>query len=107
METGSHSAPLGMGINQKDADLAKGGRLYNLEEEIGEKTDLAGKHPEIVEKLEQLAEKMRADIGDGGRGSGSATSRPRQQPRDPTPPQGSAANPPSHRGNHWTGQKSN
>ena len=61
---------LGMGINQKDADLAKGGRLYNLEEEIGEKTDLADKHPEIVEKLEQLAEKMRADIGDGGRGPG-------------------------------------
>ena len=61
---------LGMGIRQRDADLAKSGRLYNLEEEIGETTDIAHKHPKIVKKLEALADKMRADIGDGGRGPG-------------------------------------
>ena len=39
---------LGMGIRQRDADLAKGGRLYNLENEIGEQTDLAAQNPDIV-----------------------------------------------------------
>lgn len=39
-------------------------RLYNLDSEIGERTDLAGQHPEIVEKLKTLASKMSAEIGD-------------------------------------------
>ncbi|HEY3322851.1 MAG TPA: sulfatase [Planctomycetota bacterium] len=38
-------------------------RLYNLDEDIGEKTSLAEKHPEIVAKLRALAEKMAAEIG--------------------------------------------
>jgi arylsulfatase A-like enzyme len=38
-------------------------RLYNLDEEIGERTNLADKHPEIVERLRGLAEKMSAEIG--------------------------------------------
>jgi arylsulfatase A-like enzyme len=38
-------------------------RLYNLDEEIGEKTNLADKHPDIVAKLKALAEKMDAEIG--------------------------------------------
>ena len=38
-------------------------RLYNLDEEIGEQTNLASKHPEIVAKLQALAEKMDAEIG--------------------------------------------
>ena len=38
-------------------------RLYNLSEEIGEKTNLADKNPEIVDHLKKLAEKKAAEIG--------------------------------------------
>jgi arylsulfatase A-like enzyme len=38
-------------------------RLYNLDQEIGEKTNLAADHPEIVKELQALGEKMMAEIG--------------------------------------------
>ncbi|MBM3359628.1 MAG: arylsulfatase [Betaproteobacteria bacterium] len=38
-------------------------RLYNLDQEIGERTNLAGQHPEIVARLKALAAKMDAEIG--------------------------------------------
>jgi arylsulfatase A len=38
-------------------------RLYNLDTEIGEQTNLADKHPDIVAKLTSLADKMNAEIG--------------------------------------------
>jgi arylsulfatase A-like enzyme len=38
-------------------------RLYNLDAEIGEKTNVADAHPEIVAKLTALAEKMSGEIG--------------------------------------------
>jgi len=38
-------------------------RLYNLDQEIGEQTNLAGKHPDIVATLRALADKMSAEIG--------------------------------------------
>jgi arylsulfatase A len=41
----------------------KAPRLYNLDQDIGEKTNLADKHPEIVAKLQALAAKMEAEIG--------------------------------------------
>jgi arylsulfatase A len=44
-------------------DAVKNPRLYNLDEEINEQTDLAEKHPEIVARLRKLAEKMSAEIG--------------------------------------------
>ena len=37
-------------------------RLYNLDQDIGERHDLAGRHPEIVKRLSELAEKMKADV---------------------------------------------
>lgn len=37
-------------------------RLYNLDQEIGEKTDLAAKHPEIVAELSGLAKTIVAEI---------------------------------------------
>lgn len=40
-------------------------RLYNLDAEIGERTDLAGQQPEIVARLKQFAVKMAAELGDG------------------------------------------
>ncbi|MEI6606467.1 MAG: sulfatase [Verrucomicrobiota bacterium] len=38
-------------------------RLYNLVEDIGEKTSVADKHPDVVAKLQALAAKMAAEIG--------------------------------------------
>lgn len=38
-------------------------RLYNLDADIGETTNVADKHPQVVEKLSALAAKMIAEIG--------------------------------------------
>ena len=47
-------------------------QLYDLESDIGETTDVADKHPEIIERLLKIAEKAREDIGDYNRiGSGA------------------------------------
>lgn len=43
----------------------KAGTLYNLEDDIGETTDLSESHPDIVSKLKALAESSRIDLGDG------------------------------------------
>ena len=39
--------------------------LFDLSKDPGESDNLADQHPEIVEKLRQLAEEARADLGDG------------------------------------------
>jgi arylsulfatase A len=49
---------------------APGVRLYNLDEEIGERTNVAAEHPEVVKRLQALATKMAADLGDGKPGPG-------------------------------------
>ncbi len=38
--------------------------LYNLSSDMGETKDVAGAHPEVVERLQGLAEKARGDMGD-------------------------------------------
>ena len=38
--------------------------LYDLENDAGERTDVARKHPDVVERLQVLVEKARADMGD-------------------------------------------
>ena len=38
--------------------------LYDLSKDAGETTDLAAQHPEVVARLEALAEKARDDLGD-------------------------------------------
>jgi arylsulfatase A len=38
--------------------------LYNLEDDMGETTDVARRHPDVVERLLKLAEEARADLGD-------------------------------------------
>src|SRR6185437_5527059 len=38
-------------------------RLYNLDRDVGETTNVADKHPEIVAKLKALAAKMNDEIG--------------------------------------------
>ena len=49
----------------KDAasDASVNPRLYNLDQEIGERTNLASQHPDIVAKLTALAATMTAEIG--------------------------------------------
>lgn len=44
---------------------AQGGtpRLYHLDKEIGERTNLADQHPEVVERLSGMAQSMADDIG--------------------------------------------
>ena len=38
--------------------------LYEMKYDIGEATNVADKHPDVVKELESLAEKARADLGD-------------------------------------------
>ena len=41
-------------------------KLYNLESDIGETTDLSTQNPEVLAQLEKLLEQGRADMGDKG-----------------------------------------
>ncbi len=41
-----------------------GTELYDLEGDVGETTDVAAKHPDVVRRLQALAEKARGDLGD-------------------------------------------
>lgn len=41
--------------------------LYNLETDLGETTNVASEHPNVVQRLTALAERARDDLGDGKR----------------------------------------
>jgi hypothetical protein len=57
-------APQSEGMNNKNGPkVADGMRLYDLDAEIGEQTDVAAQHPEVVAKLKALADKISAEIG--------------------------------------------
>jgi hypothetical protein len=55
----------GPGVKDKVAPMPL--QLYNLEKDIGEKTDVAAQHPEVVKRLQGLLERCREDLGDGER----------------------------------------
>ena len=38
--------------------------LYNLDDDLSERTDVANRHPDVVRRLQALADGMRADLGD-------------------------------------------
>jgi arylsulfatase A len=38
--------------------------LYNLDTDVGERTDVAARNPEVVRRLQVLADRMRQDLGD-------------------------------------------
>ena len=38
--------------------------LYNLRNDVGERTDVKDRHPKIVARLEKIADRARADLGD-------------------------------------------
>ena len=56
--------------------------LYDLENDMGEKTNVAASHPEVVKRLQALADRARADLGDvvpkakDKKGKKSASRRP-------------------------------
>lgn len=52
----------GMGVTGK---AVTGIRLYNLDTDIGEQSNVADKHPEIVKRLQGLLAQMAAELGDG------------------------------------------
>ncbi len=43
------------------------GELYNLDTDIGESTDVAQEHPEVVQRLRALAQQMDGDLGNDAR----------------------------------------
>jgi arylsulfatase A len=75
--------------NVKAKGKAKGGAkaanavlLFNLKTDIGETTDVVAQHPEIVARLEKLAERMKDDLGTTGLGPGC---RPLGKVQNPQP----------------------
>ncbi|MDA7878113.1 sulfatase [bacterium] len=62
---------LGMGIREKPKDLlGKNVRLYNLDDEIGEVTNVAEQHPEVVARLQRMADEMLTEFRSTGANSG-------------------------------------
>jgi arylsulfatase A-like enzyme len=45
-------------------NIKAGQELFNLENDLSEKTDVAAQRPDVVRRLEMLADQMRADLGD-------------------------------------------
>ena len=59
------------GIPTKYSQAKIGLSLFNLEEDIGELTDVKAKHPKVVSKMQALGQAMRKELGDQGKkGSG-------------------------------------
>ena len=56
-------SPQSDGLGKNAAKTPPGLRLYDLDAEIGEQTDVSAQHPEVVAKLKALADKMAAEIG--------------------------------------------
>jgi arylsulfatase A len=50
--------------------------LFDLDADIGETTNVADRHPDVVQRLQQLAEKARADLGDASTRCKGAGVRP-------------------------------
>ena len=77
-------APQGTGRPKDDAEPVNhtGPRLYHLETDIGELTDVAAQHPEIVARLQKFAQQMDADLGATDNGPGV---RPPDRVANPQP----------------------
>jgi len=55
--------------------------LFNLDADIGETTDVAAQHPDIVKRLQSYIQQMDADLGITGRGPGVRASGVVKQPQ--------------------------
>jgi arylsulfatase A-like enzyme len=65
-------APQGTGLPKGAAESVKhtGPRLYNLDADVGELTDVATQNQEVVARLQRFVEDMDADLGVTGEGPG-------------------------------------
>lgn len=61
---------IGMGFREQPENIRSNLRLYNLDKDIGEIFDVAKENPEVVARLQKLADEMKADIGSGQPGPG-------------------------------------
>jgi arylsulfatase len=59
------------GLPAKTHQKQMGLSLYDLEKDVGEKTDLAAAHPEVVKELQTLAEEQRKQLDAGKRPVGT------------------------------------
>ena len=59
-----------------DHTVKTGIELYDLETDVGETTDVADDHPDVVRRLLELVETMRADLGDNLTNRESSHHRP-------------------------------
>jgi hypothetical protein len=59
--------------------------LYDLAADVGERHDVRAEHPETVTRLEQFAERFRADLGDARLGRTVSGVRPVGRVDDPGP----------------------
>ena len=77
-------APQGTGLLKGAAEPVKhiGPRLYNLDTDIGELTDVAAQHPDVIARLQKFAQQMDADLGVRGEGPGV---RPPDRVANPQP----------------------
>ena len=55
-------------VRAGDWKLFKSGQLYNLAKDIGEKTNVAAKNPDVVKRLRKYFEQAKKDLGDGAPG---------------------------------------
>ncbi len=69
-------------VDMKDCDPSHL-RLYDVRNDISESRELSAENPEVVERLQELAETARADLGDWGRSG--ADQRPAGWVEDPKP----------------------
>jgi arylsulfatase A-like enzyme len=57
--------------------------LFDMENDINETTDVKDEHPEVVQKMKQLAEQMRDDLGDQGKPGPGIRPHGRLTPEEP------------------------
>lgn len=70
-----------MGVKPEADAAGTNPRLYNLDEDIGERSDVAAKNPEIVARLLALANRMDQEIG----GTNPSARRPAGEVAEPKP----------------------
>ena len=61
------------------------GELYDLRKDVGETTDVAKEHQDVVKDLQQLADACRQDIGDSLQGLSGKNVRPCGHVKNPKP----------------------
>jgi len=76
---------VGRGGNHTPGPRRELTELYDLGEDVGETTDVAGRHPEVVREIAALAEACRVDLGDEARGVVGRNTRPIGRVENPRP----------------------